>query len=257
MRWLAVLLAVLCAGPGDAQPRDRGRPAHGSIQDPRTDPGRAKASPPNAYAEQRQPWLLGELLFGREYRGTVTVINECGSQQRFGLFTYDLPDVAVAPTVTLAAGETARLPYVLSPRQRPSATAGPVKGELVIWRPGSGAGCPPLRVVHVAVGRVRSATPEDERAEMAALQDHALRAACVMWWLRGAPPGAAQIETLPEAARPGARNLRQRLAEEDRSAGSGTWAWLPDAAAFDRMSIAELAAFRRRVVDTDAAGQRR
>lgn len=270
---LAVAIAILWAAGGDGRSQSREAPRRGPLQDPRTDPARDTGSPPGAYTERRQPWLLGDLLYDREYRGTVAVTNHCAGEQRFGLFAYDLPDLVIAPTVTLAAGETARLPYVLAPRQRSSDTTAAIAGELVIWRPGSDPACPPLRVVHAARGRLRNATPADEDAETRALQDAATRAACAHWWLRGEPPDTQQIGMLPAAARPGAaraeaagcadlvrpaaRNLRERLAEEDRNAGSRTWTWLPDAAAFDRMSITELAAFRRRVVETEVAGKGR
>lgn len=276
---LAVVIACVCSLSGDAQSQAPGPSGPGSLPDARVDPGAPRLGRPAgqtdatraSYVERRRLWLLGDALYGREYRGTIAVTNRCASAQRVGVFVYGLPDLTIAPAVTLSAGETARLPYVLAPRQRSSGRTAAIAGEVVIWRPGSGPACPPVRVVHVARGQLRSATPADESAETAALQDAAMRAVCVHWWLRGEPPDAQQVDTLPAAARPGAsradaatcagvvrpaaRNLRERLADAGSTGGAPAPAWLPGAAAIDRMSMSELAAFRTRVVEAEAASK--
>lgn len=211
-------------------------------------------------------WDWGELRFDRRYVGHLTIRNDCATEQRVLIVSDRVPYLTIQRTATLRPRASVDVPYLITPTRRtPETLSDTVSGEVVIWHSRDAASdCAAVAVVHVVTGRVRIARFEDAGPEGATAQKAAIWAACSTWWIGGeSPVGTLARATLPDIVRrpiagldqaqcaavirPEARRFRQRLIDERPTRDRDAWAWLPDDAAIDRMSMTELAALRRRV----------
>lgn len=214
--------------------------------------------------EQRVDWNWGELLYGRSYRGTLSIENKCGTTQKLLIDTAGAPELRIDRFVTLPPQSVSKLPYRITPRQLPGRLLdGEVRAELIVWHP-RGADCAAYRVQYHITGRARLPSFHDAAREWEAAKSAAVDAACRLWWLRGEVPGPwlAKV-TLGAAARSAlalvseerctalirsdSSHLRQEVLERDARHDPDAWRWLPNQATIDRSTLVELIQFRQRV----------
>ena len=219
-------------------------------------------------AVQRVDWDWGELRFDRSYVGHLTIRNDCATEQRVRIVSDGVPYLTIQRSATLRPRASVDVPYLITPTRRtPGALSDTVSGEVVVWHPRDAASdCAAATIVHAVTGRLRMTRLEDAQPDGIVVQTAAIEAACGVWWLRSERPTAAlatgglaavvgpAIAKLDEARcahviRPHARRLRQGILDKQVVRDPDAWRWLPDEAAIDRMSITELTAFRRRVLD--------
>ncbi len=64
-----------------------------------------------APAEQRVEWNWGELIYGRTYRGVITLQNPCTTEQTVLLGTEGAPELTIDRFVRLPPRTVVKVPY--------------------------------------------------------------------------------------------------------------------------------------------------
>ena len=228
----------------------------------------ATASAQTPIAGQQSDWSWGELIYGRTYRGEITLQNQCTTEQTVLIGTERAPELEIDRFVRLPPRTVVKVPYLIAPRHIEGRLMNDeIRGEVVIWHSRDAASnCPAYRLVRRVSGRARMPELRDAGREAAAADDAALTGVCRVWWIRGSNPApmlskakvgdAVQtaLTTVNESqcapiARSSARLLRQNVLGELAPLQPSAWNWMPTDTIIDRSSMADLVAFRRRVVD--------
>lgn len=227
----------------------------------------AAQSPPTAPPgplERRQAWEWGALVEGRSYRGLIRLTNECTTSQQVEISTRGLADLAIPSAWVLPPRQTTGIPYVITPSAPGPDQNRSIAGEVEVWRPGEGGtDCRAIRLIHVVSGR--RASPASAAQSKPDPEQAALQAVCATWWLFGENPVSALIgqqresgvrkglakvndRTCAAVVRPAALGLREQILKTQATIEPDAWKWLPEPKDVNRMSMAELAAFRQRVL---------
>lgn len=241
-----------------------GNPNH-PLKDSSTDPGPnpdkeapddryADGSPVITHAEGNWPW--GELLYGKTYPTSLTIKNDCWSDETVGIFVTNLPYISLPASVTVPARSSLDVPITIVTPPPPNLILtgretipehgifGDVQGEVVVWHPWTAEPeCKPNRESYKASGHIHyDLTPPPPPPSPEKI---AGAGPCHVWWNTGQRPATVkEDQDCSMEIRELAAAYRLRVLQPVVDRAPAQWAWLPSAEQIGQMSIGECLAMK-------------
>ena len=241
-----------------------GNPNH-PLKDPATDPGPnpdkdapddrfSDGSPVIRHTAGNWPW--GELLYGRTYPTTLTIRNDCWSDETVGIFVTNLPYISLPASATVPARSSLDVPIDIVTPPPPNLILtgretipehgifGDVQGEVVVWHAWTAEPeCMPNRESYQASGHIHydltpPATPPSPEKIAGA-------GPCQVWWNTGErPPQVKDDAECVDPIRRLASEYRSRVLQSHVDRAPGAWSWLPAVDETGQMSIEQCLAMK-------------